>query len=865
MPQEQTSQTTSNAVSDDVITKFMALAPDKRRAALGRMSTTTKQTLLGQLKARKPGTTTTAQWKDYAKPGPYTTKLAPEEETKFQNWVRQNKVPWRDSPTSDYDMRGYWKAQQSGDKGARTSVDSLDKKPHYPDTWKTPYHKTFSNESQYALPTAGHWEGEKFVAPSKTAVTPETAPGGKGTGWLTEPGGLGRKIEVGAMEGATEPFGIKIPDPNRPSSLTWGSIAHQIVSGLGHQAAESIKQFGPLAPIDFIAKGMEGMAEGVESGVKRTVKGVAKGDPEEIVHGVLGGGVSAVGGIEGMEQAGKIANKISNMPAVPLGKVFSMAKMQAFMDQYVHARGLDLKDTYGKALKKVNAEIERHADALNRAVPKDAIDATDVLTNANKAVDDLVKTPHGQLPELQAIAKSIKNHPPGRWDFETAKQFRSNIASAMRRTVGPLNVSFTKIYADITNKMEAAAKTVKGGQASWDFYNRLTRNFHQNFADHIGDITDADTGAKVSGTLLKDKPLSNEVIKELGKYGLDVKKATEFIKHADDVVKAKKFLGNSIFRYIYRTGAGGAAYIGGHLAGLGYIGSMAPALVAGLTSIYLKNLRVLMELDPSIIEKVAKERELPGPQKVTIQAPPAGAAPQAAAPTGTPPASPAGAGGTPPAAAAPAATATPKIQPLTAAEKLALRKQRAAPSAAGTAAGPGAQASTTGTPSAPSPSATTSYNKPVKTAMELEREELLKKAGAELVSSLDEIKKVEAEAKKPPEVQKVPEGQHGNPQEALREKWRTRKAATREQSVRTEVKTVEEKAIGGGPASAKEFDDLPSVDIEKDLSGDSPEGKTLVTALKKLKAKEGWDDDVYRGHLVEMAKGYAKRMAKRKK
>src|ERR1700678_904319 len=94
-----------------------------------------------------------AQWQSVAKPGPYTTTLSPLEEQQFKVWVAQNKIPWQDSPTSDYDMRGYWKAQQAGDKDARTEINPVDKKPHYPDTYKTPYHKTFSRESKYALPT----------------------------------------------------------------------------------------------------------------------------------------------------------------------------------------------------------------------------------------------------------------------------------------------------------------------------------------------------------------------------------------------------------------------------------------------------------------------------------------------------------------------------------------------------------------------------------------------------------------------------------------------------------------------------------------------------------------------------------------
>jgi hypothetical protein len=99
----------------------------------------------------------------YGTAGPYHTPLAPEQEAVFQQWVKQNKIPWQDSPTSDYDMRGYWLAQQSGDPQAKTSINPVDKKPHYPDTFKTPYHKSFSNESMYAQPGAPHWVGQKLV------------------------------------------------------------------------------------------------------------------------------------------------------------------------------------------------------------------------------------------------------------------------------------------------------------------------------------------------------------------------------------------------------------------------------------------------------------------------------------------------------------------------------------------------------------------------------------------------------------------------------------------------------------------------------------------------------------------------------
>jgi hypothetical protein len=96
----------------------------------------------------------------YAKPGPYFTSLSPNDESQFQSWLQNNQhIPaianWRDTSTSDYDMRGFWKANQGS--LASTSINPNDQEVHFPDTWKTPYHQSFSNESQYATPDAPRW------------------------------------------------------------------------------------------------------------------------------------------------------------------------------------------------------------------------------------------------------------------------------------------------------------------------------------------------------------------------------------------------------------------------------------------------------------------------------------------------------------------------------------------------------------------------------------------------------------------------------------------------------------------------------------------------------------------------------------
>lgn len=93
----------------------------------------------------------------YAQPGPYQTQLSPRDEAEFTHWVQANRVPF--DPTEDvqdYDMRGYWKdvASRGVNQTAKNQTDGL---MHFPDTYKTPFHVSFSSESKYARPDAPSW------------------------------------------------------------------------------------------------------------------------------------------------------------------------------------------------------------------------------------------------------------------------------------------------------------------------------------------------------------------------------------------------------------------------------------------------------------------------------------------------------------------------------------------------------------------------------------------------------------------------------------------------------------------------------------------------------------------------------------
>ena len=90
----------------------------------------------------------TTRWQDiYAGPNwqQRLTRLQPQQEEQFQAWARANRVPI----TDDYDMRGFW---LNGAQGS--AVNQNDGAMHYPDTYKTPLHDSFSGESIFANPQA---------------------------------------------------------------------------------------------------------------------------------------------------------------------------------------------------------------------------------------------------------------------------------------------------------------------------------------------------------------------------------------------------------------------------------------------------------------------------------------------------------------------------------------------------------------------------------------------------------------------------------------------------------------------------------------------------------------------------------------
>lgn len=90
--------------------------------------------------------------------GYQTPLLKPGQEAQFRQWVARNRVPFDPTAsTVDYDMRGFFAENPKAAAAWRPGQ-------HFPDTYKTPYDTTFSNQSKYAVKgTPFVWKGNVLI------------------------------------------------------------------------------------------------------------------------------------------------------------------------------------------------------------------------------------------------------------------------------------------------------------------------------------------------------------------------------------------------------------------------------------------------------------------------------------------------------------------------------------------------------------------------------------------------------------------------------------------------------------------------------------------------------------------------------
>lgn len=106
--------------------------------------------------------------KQYAHSGPYETELSANEEKQYKKWLGEVSKQYGRKIQEDpsYDMRGLFKYH------VQTGNWNPDASGHFPDTFKTPYHPTFSRESMYAKPDAPFWRGDTLIDPTTGNPTP---------------------------------------------------------------------------------------------------------------------------------------------------------------------------------------------------------------------------------------------------------------------------------------------------------------------------------------------------------------------------------------------------------------------------------------------------------------------------------------------------------------------------------------------------------------------------------------------------------------------------------------------------------------------------------------------------------------------
>src|ERR1700735_2451905 len=78
-----------------------------------------------------------------------------------------------------------------------------------------------------------------------------------GKQWNLRQPSKGKQVDVGVQQGVAKSFGIKLPNPEDPSTLTFSEMGKQVGRNIKSSAKDSLKAWGPLAPVDMIAKAIE--------------------------------------------------------------------------------------------------------------------------------------------------------------------------------------------------------------------------------------------------------------------------------------------------------------------------------------------------------------------------------------------------------------------------------------------------------------------------------------------------------------------------------------------------------------------------------------------------------------------------------
>jgi hypothetical protein len=398
-----------------------------------------------------------ARWASYAKPGTYTTQLNPGDEAQFQQWVKQNRIPWQDTPNADYDMRGYWQARQRGDRLAQQDQ----KTRHFPDKWKTPYHSTFSRESQYALPTAGHWEGQTFVPPNgndQAAQAPAAAPPGDFTTVHMKDGTIihlrGKNLSAEDVQKGVAKFrefrgrqqGQPVQDPHQAVMRAQDPLHERLFkavmgpmgpTGLGQEALRSMEQSQKKVPGTGVTVG-EATSRAEDFAKKAIQLGMLLQGP----GGMTGMGASATLGApkEALEAAKGLGRNIAER--LPTAEK-AAAKMERFANN-VKSIAINYKDP---------------ANAVMTAL--DNKNASQVMERFLERVTKAGRT-NLTFPEAQSYyadaRKALRSLEPGTGQWASLRDFMSKLNRELEMSLGAPNDPKVLAYRAIQKEFDGAER-----------------------------------------------------------------------------------------------------------------------------------------------------------------------------------------------------------------------------------------------------------------------------------------------------------------------------------------------------------------------------------------------------------------------
>src|SRR5262249_37748691 len=131
----------------------------------------------------------------------------------------------------------------------QTQINEQDNLPHYPDTYKRPWHESFSNESIYAAARAPQWQGEGEQA----QLVPQMPDRGENISDIpknfaqdvTQLGqGTGVLMNLGLLRTREAFIGERLPPPPPPE---WGAIESLVSSVPGMNMAYTIGKAAKIA------------------------------------------------------------------------------------------------------------------------------------------------------------------------------------------------------------------------------------------------------------------------------------------------------------------------------------------------------------------------------------------------------------------------------------------------------------------------------------------------------------------------------------------------------------------------------------------------------------------------------------------